>query len=196
MSDEPDVYDEPYRGTQILWGRVIVLLLALALAFWLGTTFGGDPSAETQLEEQRAEIAKLESEIAALEAEVAAVDAGALPTDESPQPADEQAGDQQPADEQAGDQQPADEQAGDEQAGDNQSAGGASERSNDGTDTRPANAEGDSREYVVQTGDSLAAISQEMYGDPTLWREIADANDIDAPFSLTVGDTLVIPAEP
>jgi nucleoid-associated protein YgaU len=191
MSDEPDVYDEPYRGTQILWGRVIVLLLALALAFWLGTTFGGDPSAETQLEEQRAEIAKLESEVAALEAEVAAVDAGAGPADESPQPADEQAAGEQAADEQAGN-----EQAGNEQAGGNQSASGASESSNDGTDTTPANAEGDSREYVVQTGDSLAAIAQEVYGDPTLWREIADANDIEAPFSLTVGDTLVIPAEP
>jgi nucleoid-associated protein YgaU len=196
MSDEPDVYDEPYRGTQILWGRVIVLLLALALAFWLGTTFGGDSSAETQLEEQRAEIAKLESEVAALEAEVAAVDAGTGPSDESPPPADEQAGDEQAGDEQAGDEQAGNEQPGNDQAGDNQSASGASERSNDGGDTTPANAEGDAREYVVQTGDSLAAIAQEVYGDPTLWREIADANDIDAPFSLTVGDTLVIPAEP
>jgi nucleoid-associated protein YgaU len=181
MSDEPDVYDEPYRGTQILWGRVIVLLLALALAFWLGTTFGGDSAAQTQLEEQRAEITRLESENAALEAEVAAVDAGAGPTDESAQPADDQAGN---------------DQADNEQAGNDQAASGPSEGSDDKTGTRPANAEGDSREYVVQTGDSLAAIAQEVYGDPTLWREIAEANDIEAPYSLTVGDTLVIPAEP
>jgi nucleoid-associated protein YgaU len=187
MSDEPDVYDEPYRGTQILWGRVVVLLLALALAFWLGTTFGGDQSAHAELDEQRAEIARLESEVAALEAELAAVDAG------GEQAAGEQAGDQQ-ADEQTGGEQAAGEQAGDQQAGDQ----AADEPSDDETGSRPANAnaEGESREYVVQSGDSLAAIAQEMYGDPTLWREIARANEIEAPYSLTVGDTLEIPAEP
>jgi nucleoid-associated protein YgaU len=180
MSDEPDVYDEPYRGTQILWGRVIVLLLALALAFWLGTTFGGDPSAQTQLQEQRAEIARLESEIAALEAEVAAADAGAdaAGDESSSQPAGDQAADDQAA------------------AGDEAAASEPSESSDDETGTKPTNAEGDASEYVVQSGDSLAAIAQEVYGDPTLWREIAEANDIQAPYSLTVGDTLAIPAEP
>jgi nucleoid-associated protein YgaU len=173
MSDEPDVYDEPYRGTQILWGRVIVLLLALALAFWLGTTFGGDASAQGDLEQQRQEIARLESEVAELEAEVAAVDAGGESAggSSSPEPTE-------------------DEPTEDEDAAE------PTESSDDETGTKPANAEDAASEYVVQSGDSLAAIAQEVYGDPTLWREIAAANDIEAPYSLTVGDTLEVPAEP
>jgi nucleoid-associated protein YgaU len=167
MSDEPE-YDEPYRGTQILWGRVLVLLLALALAFWLGTTFGGDASAQTQLEEQRAEITRLESEVAALEAEVAAVDAagGEKP---SPRPADNE------------------ENNNDGRGDDDTPEPERSERS------EPAD---DSSEYVVQSGDSLASIAQEVYGDPTLWRDIAQANDLSEPYSLTVGDTLNVPARP
>lgn len=174
MSDEPDFTDEPYRGTQILWGRVVVLLLALALAFWLGTTFGGDASAQGELEEQRTEIARLESQVAALEAEVAAVDAGDGDGDEaeatSPRPS-------QPSPDDDPEEEPT--AASDEETG-----------------TTPANAEGDVTEYVVQSGDSLAAIAQEVYGDPTLWRDIARANSLDEPYNLTVGDTLDIPAEP
>lgn len=166
MSDEPDFDDEPYRGTQILWGRVVVLLLALALAFWLGTTFGGDASLQRQVAEQRAEITRLESEITALEAEVAAVDAGgaeretSAPTEPD---ADDEGGD--------GDGQPTAEQ-------------GETEEPDSGS------------EYVVQSGDSLASIAQEVYGDPTLWRDIAQANDLSEPYSLSVGDTLDIPERP
>ena len=181
MSEESDFTDEPYRGTQILWGRVVVLLLALALAFWLGTTFGGDASAQDRLEEQRAEIAKLESEIAALEAEVAAVDAGdqndgsnqndggggvEAPNPRTPQPSQDEPDEDATAD------------------GDGE------------TGTTPTNADEDAGQYVVQSGDSLAAIAQEVYGDPTLWRDIARANDLEEPYSLTVGDTLAIPAKP
>lgn len=181
MSDEPDFTDEPYRGTQILWGRVIVLLLALALAFWLGTTFGGDTSAQGQIEDQRAEIARLESQVAALEAEVAAVDAGGG-----------EAGDD------ARDPRPTEPEE-DEQDGGDEEGGGdedAAEPAQDETGTTRTNAEGDTTEYVVQSGDSLAAIAQEVYGDPTLWREIAQANDLEEPYSLTVGDTLDIPEQP
>ena len=185
MSDEPEFSDEPYRGTQILWGRVIVLLLALALAFWLGTTFGGDESAQGQLEEQRAEIARLESQVAALEAEVAAVDAGG----------EDEGGDGAGvprASEPAEDDESNQGDEGDEANRDEEQTEAAEEQ----TETTPANAEGDGTEYVVQSGDSLAAIAQEVYGDPTLWREIARANDLDEPYSLTVGDTLDIPARP
>jgi len=177
MSDEPDFTDEPYRGTQILWGRVIVLLLALALAFWLGTTFGGDTSAQGQIEDQRAEIARLESQVAALEAEVAAVDAGG------------EAGDD------ARDPRPTEPEE-DEQDGGDEEGGGDEDAAEDETGTTRTNAEGDTTEYVVQSGDSLAAIAQEVYGDPTLWREIAQANDLEEPYSLTVGDTLDIPEQP
>jgi nucleoid-associated protein YgaU len=169
MSDEPEFEDEPYRGTQILWGRVLVLLLALALAFWLGTTFGGDASAQTELADQRAEILRLESQIASLQAEVAAVDAGGTAREEeSPAPED--------------------------------SEGGGGNGGGDDADARsePAEDEDDdgASEYVIQSGDSLASIAQEVYGDPTLWREIARANDLSEPYALDVGDTLDIPEQP
>jgi nucleoid-associated protein YgaU len=170
MSDEPEFEDEPYRGTQILWGRVLVLLLALALAFWLGTTFGGDASAQTELADQRAEILRLESQIASLQAEVAAVDAGGTAREEeSPAPeASEGDGD--------GD-------------GDGRQADARSEPAEEDDDDGAS-------EYVIQSGDSLASIAQEVYGDPTLWREIAQANDLSEPYALDVGDTLDIPEQP
>jgi nucleoid-associated protein YgaU len=186
MSEESDFTDEPYRGTQILWGRVVVLLLALALAFWLGTTFGGDASAQDRLEEQRAEIAKLESEVAALEAEVAAVDAGDQNDGSSQDEGNQNDG--------GGDIEapnPRAPQSSQDEPDEDATADGDGE-----TGTTPTNADEDAGQYVVQSGDSLAAIAQEVYGDPTLWRDIARANDLEEPYSLTVGDTLAIPAKP
>lgn len=177
MSDEPDFEDQPYRGgTQILWGRVVVLLLALALAFWLGTTFGGDSSAQGQLDEQTQEIAKLNAENQALEAELAAKTAS--------------------------DQEPAAEASPAPTVGADQQQAAQAEPAEDATpnpDRQPAASERprqQGREYVVQSGDSLAAIAQEVYGDPTLWRDIALANNLEEPYSLTVGDTLQIPEKP
>jgi nucleoid-associated protein YgaU len=188
MSDEPEFTDEPYRGTQILWGRVIVLLLALALAFWLGTTFGGDASAQTRIEEQQAEIARLESEVVALEAEVDAVDAGGG-DDEGDD------GDERPTPP-ARDDDEDDGGNGGNGNDDRRAAENATEAREEQTGSTPAKAEGEGTEYVVQAGDSLAAIAQEVYGDPTLWREIARANNLEEPYALTVGDTLDIPARP
>jgi nucleoid-associated protein YgaU len=183
MSEESDFTDEPYRGTQILWGRVVVLLLALVLAFWLGTTFGGDASAQDRLEEQRAEIAKLESEVAALEAEVAAVDAGDQNDGSSQDEGNQNDGGEAP--------NPRAPQPSQDEPDEDATADDDGE-----TGTTPTNADEDAGQYVVQSGDSLAAIAQEVYGDPTLWRDIARANDLEEPYSLTVGDTLAIPAKP
>jgi nucleoid-associated protein YgaU len=170
---EPEFDDQPYHGTQILWGRVVVLLLALALAFWLGTTFGGDATAQAELEQRLAEISQLESEVAALEAQVAAASAGGS----------DAAGEGSSGEGASGEDEtkPADDAA----AGRGQSS-----------ETGDTDANANSSEYVVQSGDSLAAIAQEVYGDPTLWREIAEANDLSPPYSLTVGDTLEIPPQP
>lgn len=176
MSDETQFEDEPYHGTQILWGRVVVLLLALALAFWLGTTFGGDASARSRLADQRAEITRLESEIAALEAQVAAVDAGGSPPEDEVAASEPSGGD------------------GDDGDGDEDGDGG---QDSAGTESEPADdTDSGGNEYVIQSGDSLASIAQEVYGDPTLWRQIAQANDLNEPYALTVGDTLDIPEQP
>ena len=50
------------------------------------------------------------------------------------------------------------------------------------------------KSYVVQSGDTLPKIAYEAYSDPTAWRNIADANDIDDPTSLVPGSVLTLPA--
>jgi len=46
---------------------------------------------------------------------------------------------------------------------------------------------------LVKRGDSLSSIAGEVYRDPTLWRVIADANQLDDPRQLPVGMRLNIP---
>ncbi len=48
--------------------------------------------------------------------------------------------------------------------------------------------------HTVVSGDSLASLAYREYGDPTLWRALAEANDIDDPMRLPVGRTLLVPA--
>jgi hypothetical protein len=48
------------------------------------------------------------------------------------------------------------------------------------------------RTYVVRPGDRLDWISYEHYRDPTCWRLIAEANDLDDPLQLVPGQRLVI----
>jgi hypothetical protein len=49
------------------------------------------------------------------------------------------------------------------------------------------------RSHIVQDGDSLHSIAYESYGDPTRWRTIAEANEIDDPLRLRRGNSLAIP---
>jgi len=46
---------------------------------------------------------------------------------------------------------------------------------------------------VVKRGDTLSAISADVYRDPARWRVIAEANGLDDPRSLAIGATLRIP---
>ncbi len=48
--------------------------------------------------------------------------------------------------------------------------------------------------HTVVAGDSLATLAYQEYGDPTLWRALAAANDIDDPMRLPVGRALLVPA--
>ncbi|MBN1179697.1 MAG: LysM peptidoglycan-binding domain-containing protein [Anaerolineae bacterium] len=49
--------------------------------------------------------------------------------------------------------------------------------------------------YVVQAGDSLSKIAEEVYGDANRWSEIFEANKdkISDPNAISVGQKLVIP---
>jgi nucleoid-associated protein YgaU len=46
----------------------------------------------------------------------------------------------------------------------------------------------------VIAGDTLAGIAYQEYGDPNLWRAIAETNGIDDAFSVTPGTQLLIPS--
>jgi nucleoid-associated protein YgaU len=45
---------------------------------------------------------------------------------------------------------------------------------------------------VVSEGDTLGGIAHSIYGDATLWRLLAEANDIDNPLSLRPGQQLIV----
>jgi hypothetical protein len=49
------------------------------------------------------------------------------------------------------------------------------------------------KHYAVRRGDTLSSIAGTEYGDPALWRPIAEANGIDDPLGLRPGQVLVIP---
>jgi proteasome lid subunit RPN8/RPN11/LysM repeat protein len=51
-------------------------------------------------------------------------------------------------------------------------------------------------DYVVQRGDTLWSIAGKLWGDPSLFRLIAEENDIANPSSIRVGRVLRVPADP
>jgi hypothetical protein len=66
-----------------------------------------------------------------------------------------------------------------------------------GTGNAPTNPETHAlrglRSHRVRDGDSLPSIAYDAYGDPTQWRVIAEANDVDDPLRLRRGTDLRIP---
>ena len=50
------------------------------------------------------------------------------------------------------------------------------------------------KQWIFKTGDTLQKIAAQEYGDPNQWRPIAQANNIDNPLTIPVGQALKIPA--
>lgn len=50
------------------------------------------------------------------------------------------------------------------------------------------------RTHTVVAGDTLPSVAYRQYGDPNLWRALAEANDLDDPLRLRNGTTLLIPS--
>lgn len=65
-----------------------------------------------------------------------------------------------------------------EQSGQNPTSGGLADRS----------------VHTVVSGDTLASIAWREYGDPTMWRVLAEHNEIDDPMRLRPGVALLVPA--
>jgi len=51
-----------------------------------------------------------------------------------------------------------------------------------------------SQTYTVQPGDNLSKISKRFYGDPNKYPQIAQANNLEDPDKIKVGQQLLIPA--
>ena len=49
------------------------------------------------------------------------------------------------------------------------------------------------RAHMVRSGENLQSIATESYGHPQQWRAIAEANDIDDPFRVRPGRTVMLP---
>jgi hypothetical protein len=47
--------------------------------------------------------------------------------------------------------------------------------------------------HIVKRGNTLSSIAAELYGDPTRWRVIAEANNLEDPRNLEIGKLLSIP---
>ena len=65
----------------------------------------------------------------------------------------------------------------------------------DATESPPPD-NSDSEIYVVKTGDTLRGIAEKFYDDASLDDVIADANGIDDPTQISVGQELIIPPKP
>jgi hypothetical protein len=57
----------------------------------------------------------------------------------------------------------------------------------------PRNSPDVEKRFVVRRGDTLWSIASQVYRDPTLWREIALANNITDPRTLDPGTELLVP---
>jgi nucleoid-associated protein YgaU len=61
----------------------------------------------------------------------------------------------------------------------------------------PTSGEGEGRKLrVVREGERIDWIATTEYGDPTLWRLIAEQNDLENPLKLEPGQVLAIPPLP
>ncbi len=49
--------------------------------------------------------------------------------------------------------------------------------------------------FTLKRGDNLSAVAARQYGDPSLWRVIAEANNIDDPRQLQAGRSLAVPKQ-
>ena len=63
------------------------------------------------------------------------------------------------------------------------------------TESTPATT-GEGRTYIVKSGDTLVALALRFYNDASLDELIAEANGIEDPEELRVGDERIIPPEP
>ena len=68
------------------------------------------------------------------------------------------------------------------------------EQSETEADSATEQSQAQGEEYVVQEGDTLASIAKEKLGSEDKWQSIAEANGLENPDQLQVGQSLIIPS--
>lgn len=177
-------YEEEARYGRVLWGRIGLLVVGVAVVFLLGRWTAGDAASEDELDALTAERDALQQEVADLEAELEAAQAGGVdaPDDDGADEADDVAesgndeGDGEGDGESEADSE-ADDAAGEDDAGED------AETSDAG------------REHEVQAEETLYTIAEQYYGDGAEFTLIAEANNLSRDDPLRVGQVLEIPPE-
>ena len=164
---EYDYEDEPRYG-RVLWGRIGLLVIALALVFLLGRCTAGGGVDEDELEALAAERDALQEELADTQAELEAAEAGGI-DDADPEPADDEP------------------EADDEGNGNGDAAEDDDAAADDGNDGV--------REHEVQASETLYTIAEQYYGDGSQFTLITEANNLSRDDPLRVGQVLEIPPE-
>lgn len=161
--------DDQYGG-RVLWGRVAVYGVSLLLAFMLGSCVGGAGQVDREeLDAAQEANARLAKEIEDREQTIESLSSNTT-APRVPEEGEDLDGDGIP---------------------DAEGEGGDAEGGEDGGQA----AAGETRTYVVQDGDTLYVIAENMYGDGQKFRLIAEANDLTKDTPLRVGDELVIPPD-
>ena len=76
------------------------------------------------------------------------------------------------------------------------SAAPTDDPADDGTATDPEGETEGGETYTIQSGDTLATIAEQFYGDASLDDFLADANGITDPEALVIGTEITIPPKP
>lgn len=159
-------------GGRILWARIVVALVAALFIFLLGRCAGGGGDIS------QAEFDTVSSELAVAEAASQSKDALISQLQTQLLEAQNAAGGQTTLPDDG--------------------TGTTTTTPTDGATTTDLTTQGDggNRIYEVQSGDTLAGIAQQVYGDPRDFGLIASANNLVGDNVLQVGQELIIPANP
>ncbi|MEX2587978.1 MAG: LysM domain-containing protein [Actinomycetota bacterium] len=173
--EQPSFGDE--RPPNVLWGRVIVLGVALLLVFLLGRATGGASNGEIESLQERVQSLQAQNDQLEAAARSRATAPAPPPAGDAPSPAAGDAGDSP-----AQTESPA---AGGTDSGTTASPSPEAESST----TLPA-------EYTVQSGENFSTISRDFYGSGSFAKCIMQANEYAEATDLKAGDDITIPEKP
>lgn len=197
----PDGHDDGYRrkpgdGGRVLWGRVVILGLALVLMFFLGRcTAGADADGEQEVERLEQRVDELEQDNLSLREQLEAARAGGTESGDGEESGGEAGDDASGGDD--SDDSDADGSDGTEDGAEDDGDEGSAEGASDDEQASDEGGDGEGvRTHEVQRGESLYRLAERYYGDGDKFRVIARANGLRTDEPIHPGQTLEIPPDP